>query len=434
MNFPEELLHFIWRFRLYQTSALYTTDGEKVEVLHPGTLNFNSGPDFIAAKLQIADTFWVGNIEIHLRSSDWILHQHQFDEAYDSVILHVVYANDKDISRSNGSSIPVLELQNKFDEGYVQNYHDLIRSSHNFPCEKQIHLIDPLIIYALLDRLGIERLVKKSTEILLTLKTLKGNWNETFYRLIAKSLGMKQNSTPMELLTSSLPHTILDRHQDNSVQIEALLFGQAGFLNQSFNHSYPIALKKEYQFLKHKYKLTPISISLWKFMRMRPQNFPTLRLAQLSALLSRSSKLFSSLIAATEFSSLKAYFTQLTVHPFWNNHFHFNKTATNVNPQLGDATIHHIIVNTISPILFAYGQYINQERYKERATTILEWLSPETNSIVKRYENAGVRISSALHSQGLIRLKKECCDKKQCLICPIGLKLLRAKEPISSHH
>jgi hypothetical protein len=425
MNFPEEFLHFIWQFKLYGNQKLYTTTNEIIEVIQQGMHNKNAGPDFNNAKLKVADAIWVGNIEIHIRSSDWLLHQHQFDNAYENVILHVVYEDDVPIYRKDGTLLPVLIIKDLYPPHLLDSYQYLINSVNLFPCEKQIHEVDKFIINGFLSRVLIERLVQKSMEVEEKLSLLKGDWDETFYHFLAKSFGFKVNAIPMEILAQSLPKQLLSKHLNNPLQIEALIFGQAGFLNQKFTHEYPKQLKREYLFLKKKYSLKPIDISLWKFMRMRPQNFPTLRLAQFAALIYASNHLFSKILNIKNVQELSQLFADLPVNPFWKTHYHFNKEAQNVVQQLGKSSIDHILINTLSVFLFAYGKTLDQYQFVKRAITLLEILPPENNSITKQYLNVGVEVNNAFNSQALLQLKKMYCNEKKCLNCTIGIKILK---------
>lgn len=430
MKFPEEFLHFIWQFRLYGSQKLYSTTGEVIEVIRTGTWNKNAGPDFLHAKLIIDKTIWIGNVEIHINSSDWLAHQHQYDAAYDNVILHVVYANNELIYRADGTLIPVLVLKDRFPEKLLVHYEQLILSTNHFPCEKQIGEVESFYINSFLTRVGIERFAQKSEEVYHKLHELKGDWDETFYHFMAKNFGLHLNAIPMEMLSRSLPQQILAKHKDNPLQIEALLFGQAGFLEQKFTDHYPQQLKNEYQFLRKKYKLKPIAISVWKFMRMRPQNFPTLRLAQFAALIVNSNHLFSKILIIKDSKALVQLFDVLPVNSYWQTHYHFNKKADNVGTQLGKSTIHNILTNTISLFLFAYGKYIDQYLLIDRAIALLEHLPPERNAIIKQYLDAGVKIESSFQSQATLQLKKIYCNEKKCLSCGIGIKILN-KEKIN---
>lgn len=425
MSFPEDFLHFIWQYRLYGTQQLYSTGGEEIKVLQQGHLNQHAGPDFSNAKLIIGDTTWAGNVEIHIKASDWLLHHHQTDSAYENVILHVVYEDDEQICRKDGTPIPTLLLKGLFDPNLLTKYEGLITSVNNFPCERQIGEVDEFIINNFLSRVLVERLANKSTEVYEKLKELKGDWDETFYHFIARNFGFKVNAIPMEMLAQSLPQALFAKHKDNPLQIEALLFGQAGFLNQSFEDKYPQELKREYQFLQQKYKLKPIDISLWKFMRMRPQNFPTLRLAQFAALIVKSNHLFSKILALKDYKNSSQIFEQLPVNPFWEKHYHFNKTAESVGTQLGKSSIDNILINTLSLFFFAYGKAMDLHNYETRALYLVENLPAESNAIIKQFTAAGVKVESAFNSQALLQLKKNYCTGKKCLNCAIGIKILK---------
>ncbi|RZK58174.1 MAG: DUF2851 family protein, partial [Pedobacter sp.] len=407
MNFPEEFLHFIWQFRLYGARTLRTTTGETIEVLQQGTLNKDAGPDFSKAKLIIGDTTWVGNVEIHIKSSDWLLHHHQVDNAYENVILHVVYEDDELIYRKDGTILPVLILKGLFPPYLLANYEQLINSTNSFPCERQINAVDEFLINGFLSRVLVERLEQKSTEVYDKLSALKGDWDEAFYHFMARNFGFKVNVVPMEMLAQSLPQQLFAKHKDNPLQIEAMIFGQAGFLNQKFEDEYPNQLKREYLFLQKKYNLKPIDISLWKFMRMRPQNFPTLRLAQFAALIVNSNHIFSKILVMRDYRNSQVLFENLPVNPFWENHYHFNKVAENVSLQLGKSSIQNILINTLSLFLFAYGKALDQHNYVTRSFYLLENIPSENNAVVKQYEDSGVIVKNAFTSQALLQLKKK---------------------------
>jgi hypothetical protein len=425
MRIAEDFLHFIWQFRLYSSTGLTTTDEQPIQVLHPGIPNTHAGPDFSQAKIRLSETIWVGQVEIHVKASEWMLHGHQHDEAYENVILHVVYENDKPVSRKTGTEVPVLVLKGLFDEGLYVNYNNLINSFHNFPCEKQIAGVEPMYIHNFLSRLAIERFEHKAIEVNRLLQLHKGDWNETFYICLARNFGFKVNALPFELLAGSLKQQILGKHKDQPGQIEALLFGQAGFLSGDFEDDYPLALKNEYSFLQKKYNLQPIAVSLWKFLRMRPQNFPTIRLAQLATLTLKSSHLFSLVLEITDPSTLVHLFSALPVHTYWKTHYHFHKETANVNLQLGKGSINNLIINTVCLFLFVYGKTISDQRYIDRAIYFLEQIPAEKNSIISLYEASGVKIDNAYLSQALLQLNKSYCTEKKCLNCTIGIKILK---------
>lgn len=425
MGFPEEFLHFVWQFRLYDAQQLQTVDGRALRILNCGFPNKHAGPDFTNAKIIIDETTWVGQVEVHLKTSDWNAHQHQTDNAYDNVVLHIVWEHDTEIIAKHGTALPTLILKGKVREELFENYENLVNSISAFPCEKQLKDIDSFVINSFLSRTLVERLTQKSEEIFERLEQLNGNWDETFYHFMAKNFGFKVNALPMQVLAQSLPQTLFAKHKDQPLQIEALIFGQAGYLQQSFEDNYPNQLKTEYSFLKKKYGLSVIDISLWKFLRMRPQNFPTLRLAQFAALIEKSSHLFSKMLEIKNVKDLQFLFEDLPVHPFWQSHYHFNKETEKVNTQLGKSSIDNILINTVSLFLFAYGKYTGQANYQTRAFYLLESVAAEKNVIIAQYLEAGAIVENAYQTQGLLQLRKSYCNEKKCLSCGIGLKILK---------
>ncbi|WP_316794184.1 DUF2851 family protein [Pedobacter frigoris] len=425
MNFTEDFLHFIWQFRLFKTHELYCAGGEKLEILSPGILNKDAGPDFSHARLKIDHTLWAGNVELHIKSSDWVLHNHEENGAFESVILHVVYHHDQQIYRKNGSLIPVLVLKDLFSDQLLDTYHGLVNNRNAFPCEKQIGGVDQVVIEHVLSRAIAERLEYKSAEVLMRLGALKGSWDETFYYFMARNFGFKVNAVPFEMLASSLPQRIFAKHKNNPLQIEAMIFGQAGFLNADLQDEYSKRLFLEYTFLRKKYGFEPIDVSLWKFLRMRPQNFPTVRLAQFAALIISSSHLFSKILELKSLKEIYRLFEDLPVNQYWERHYHFRKTTKQVILQPGPASVQNIVINTICLFLFTYGKYTDQVHFMERAFIFLEELPAERNMITDQYVNSGVRPDSALMSQALLQLNKYHCNQKKCLNCGIGIKILK---------
>ena len=424
MQFKEDFLHFIWKFRLFNSPSLQCHPHGKLQIVNPGLLNRNAGPDFMEAKLRIDETLWAGHVEIHLKSSDWLLHRHQHDAAYDNIILHVVYENDQPIYRKNGCEIPVLVLKGMFDEALWHNYHALITNANNFPCEKHLQGVNSIIVDGFLNRQLVERLEVKTLAILQQLDYYKGDWERTFYNFLARSFGFKVNAGPFELLASSLDLLILKKYQQSPLQFEALLFGQAGFLNRHFDEPYPESLRKEYAYLKSKHRLEPIAVSLWKFLRMRPQNFPTIRIAQYSALLLQHPNLFTKLLETSDFTAYYTLFQNLPIHPYWEDHYHFNKVTSKVSTQIGKSSVENILINTICLFLYVYGKYTDQEKYVDKALDLLNFLPAEKNSITEKYKFAGVNVDSAFSSQAVLQLNKNYCSQKKCLNCNIGIKIL----------
>lgn len=396
-----------------------------MEILNPGLLNKHAGPDFSQAKLILDGTTWVGNVEIHIKSSDWLLHRHQHDGAFESVILHVVYHHDKPVYRRDGSAIPVLVLKGLFDEQLLANYTTMITSSSKFPCQSQIGTVPGIIVSGFLSRVLAERFEQKSTEVFEKLEALKGDWDETFYHFVARNFGFKVNADGFELLVGSVSRQVFAKHKDDPEQIAALVFGQAGFLSQDFADGYPERLKKEYHFLRKKYQLDPIDRSVWKFLRMRPQNFPTVRLAQFSALIFSSSHLFSKILEIKSLKALYELFESLPVDNYWQTHYHFNKVTKKVNLQLGSASVQGIIINTVCLFLFSYGRYTDQQEIIDRALDFLEEIPAENNSVIYHYIGSGIKPDNSFMSQALLQLNKYYCSQKKCLNCGIGIHILK---------
>ncbi|MVN22008.1 DUF2851 family protein [Mucilaginibacter arboris] len=426
MIFAEDLLHYIWKFRLYNNSDLCTADGFSLKVLSPGIHHHHAGPDFQNAKIQIGETLWVGNVEIHIRSSDWIRHEHHQDNSYNNVILHVVYKNDFEVINNYGLAIPVLVLEERIADGLLQRYQNLMFAGHaSFPCEKIINRVDVLTKQTWLDRMLIQRLEEKSAQVLKTVALLRGNWEEAFYQLLAANFGFKVNALPFELLAKSLPLPILAKHTFNLMQTEALLFGQAGFLEEDLDDLYFLTLQKEYRFLKQKYNLQPIEKHLWKFLRLRPLNFPTIRIAQFAALMHRSNRFLAEIIKAGEVEKINASFTGINPSAYWLDHYLFGKTAKPIVKKLGQTSVENILINTVTIFLFAYGKENKADIYISKAIKILENLPCENNFIISSFISAGIKVGSAGSSQAVIELKNNYCDQKRCLECGIGNKLLK---------
>lgn len=420
----EEFLHYIWKFKLFKSNELFTNSGERIEIVKAGEHNTDSGPDFFNANIKIGDTLWAGNVEVHINSSDWIKHQHDSDKAYDNIILHVVGNDDKPIYRKNKTLLPTLELTTQFDEKLYKNYLQFKSSKDWIPCEKQLKNTDSFIINSYLDRLLLERLERKANLISQSLKLNKNNWEETFYQHLAKNFGFKINAEPFELLAKSLPAAYLAKHKNNLLQLEAMLFGQAGMLDKQLADEYFIRLQNEYQFLKQKFKLTPIDNHLWKFLRLRPSNFPTVRISQFANLIGQSSHLFSKIIETTDIKNLKEYLN-VEATTFWETHYVFDKTSVKRKKKLGDAAIDTVIINTIVPFLFVYGKQKGEEKYVERSLFFLEKIKGEKNAIVEKWESLGMPVESAYSTQALLQLKNEYCHFKKCLNCVIGNYLIK---------
>lgn len=418
----EDFLHFIWKFQLFNVPKLITISGDNITVIHPGFHNTNAGPDFFNAKIKIGQTIWAGNIEIHVKSSDFIKHQHYTDKSYQNLILHVVYEHDKNDIESN---FPVLEIRNYFYYQLAEIYNQFLQSNTWIPCENNLKNILELNYASWIQRLAIERIERKSKETKHLLQQFNNDWEQVFFIQLAKSFGFKVNTTAFELWAKSLPFHLLLKHRNNSLQVEALIFGQAGFLEDDILHdAYYNSLKAEYYFLRSKYSLKPIDKHLWKFLRLRPRNFPTIRLAQLSEIIKKQHHLFSAFIEADNLSSVLKLL-KVNVSEYWENHFEFGKLSNNLKKPLGKSSAEILIVNTIVPILFAYANYSDRETLKDKAIEILEKIEPEKNTIIDNWIDLGIKPQSALDSQGLLELKNEYCSQKKCLNCSIGNAILK---------
>ncbi|MFV0375832.1 MAG: DUF2851 family protein [Mangrovibacterium sp.] len=418
----EFFLQFLWKYRLFNPDKLITSSGFKVKVLSPGFLNTDAGPDFFNARIQIGDTTWAGNVELHLRSSDWVKHKHHEDGAYNNVILHVVKEDDEPITNSKGEPVECLVLD--YPSGLEKNYASLLKSTAWIPCAKSIHRVNPATLQLWYHALMVERLEMKTGEITAKLEQNKNDWNETFYQFLARNFGFKTNSVPFELLAKALPIGILSKHKNNLFQLEALLFGTAGLLNEELlGDDYFLGLRSEFFFLCQKYKLKPVEGHLWKFLRLRPVNFPTVRIAQFAQLIHQSSALFSHLVELDKLSELKKLF-QLEPSGYWLTHYRFNKESKKQAKHLGDLSFNSLVINTLVPFLFVYGEYHKKQALKDLALAYMEQLPAEQNAIVRAWAQLGISACSAFDSQALIQLKNRYCDTRQCLNCPVGTKLI----------
>jgi hypothetical protein len=426
MFFTEDFLHYVWKFRLFDRKDLLTDDGETLEILSVGMHNTDSGPDFHNARIRIGGTEWAGNVEVHLSASDWQKHGHTTDNAYENVILHVVYRNDEPLMLSSGRKVPTLQLKDRVPDELFDRYRQMVFGNQRIiPCEGSIAGIDGLIMHNWLTRVLVERLEKRSTAVTDALALNRGDWEETFYQFLAANFGFKTNALPFELLAKSLPQIILAKHKNNAMQIEALIFGQAGFLNGELKDDYPVKLQKEYDFLRKKYKLKPIETHLWKFMRLRPPNFPTIRLAQFAALIVQSNHLLSKILEIKEVSSLRALFADIKVNEYWNNHYKFDIESKPLAKNLGSSSIDILLINTLALFLFSYGKQHQQQYFISRSLKLLENLPAEQNNITEDFIILGLKINNAFESQALLELKNNYCNYKKCLQCGVGNKILK---------
>jgi len=421
----EKLLHFIWKFRLFDTKDLFTTNGETIDLVQTGVHNIHAGPDFQNAKIRIGKTLWAGNVEIHINSGDWFLHKHERDAAYNNVILHVVYeAKDRMALRSNGEEIPTLELKNRIHPSVLYRYEELEKRKSWIPCAKFFHEADEFSVSNFLERLLIERLEAKVEQIKELLNESGNDWEQVMFQMIAGYLGAGINKEPFQLLAKNLRVNVWAKHIHEPLQIEAMVFGTAGMLDEDFDDEYPKQLRKEFLYLKRLHQLQPLEKKVWKFLRLRPSNFPTVRLAQLSALMCFDSKMFSRILEAKNVKAIHRLF-DVDVSEYWQNHYRFDKPTKKVNSHLGTSMKNTLLINAVAPVLFAYGKYKDKEEYCDRAFALLQNCEAESNSIISGWKKLNQIPSSASESQALLQLKNEYCDKFRCVDCAIGSKILK---------
>ncbi|MBK7214257.1 MAG: DUF2851 family protein [Bacteroidales bacterium] len=418
----EEFLHCVWRFKLY-TPKLKLIDGESVSVLNTGEYHQNSGPDFFNARVRIGNTVWAGNVEIHVNSSDWFRHHHHLDRAYDNLILHVVYRHDKEILDSNLKPLPTLELRDQLIDQAWNKYQSMMASKLWIPCERMISQMETVHMNSWVDRLMVERLERKSEQVKMALAASGNDWNTAFYRLTAVNMGFKLNKEPFERLAASISYPNLLRHSDNLFQIEAMLFGQAGMLAGEFEDEYPKALKKEYSFLSKKFSLSSMDAKTWKFLRLHPGNFPTLRIAQFASFIHHSQGMIYKMISGD--INMETLFSGIEVSDYWKTHYRFDKQTGKAGGKLGTEASHLLCINLVVPYLFTLGKETGRPQIADKALMILFELKGETNSVIRKWAEMGMETSTAMQTQALLELKARYCERKKCLSCGIGIRLLK---------
>ncbi|WP_300600406.1 DUF2851 family protein [Niabella sp.] len=418
----EQLLQYIWQFQYFNARSLTTTDGTPVQVLNVGLLNRNQGPDFEHARIRIGTTLWAGSVELHLKTSDWNRHLHQHDRNYRKVILHVVYEDDE----AGNGALPVVELKTLVSRSLLNRYETLLHAQSFIPCEKLIATVPDIILNVWKSRLVAERLIRKGAVIEDYLKANHQHWEESFWWLLAKNFGLPVNADAFEAIAKSLPVTLLAKHKQRIQQLEALLLGQAGLLNDHFEDPYPVMLQREYRFLRKKYNLLPVAHPV-HFLRMRPGSFPTVRLAQLAAVIAASAHLFSKIIREDVLDTVREWF-KVDANDFWHYHYILTEASPMKIKSIGASMIDNIVINTIAPLLFAYGNVYGRNHLKEKAIRWLEETRPEKNKITRGFECLGLVSQSAMDSQAFIELKTRYCDARKCLYCAAGNCLLKREK------
>lgn len=417
----EQLLHYVWKHKLFPLKPLQTIDGLEVEVIDPGLWNTNAGPDFFNAKIKIGGVLWVGNIEIHLKASDWKLHHHDTNSDYDNVILHIASDIDYEPCRPNGEKIPQMELH--YPTYLVDSYNELIRTAHYPACYKLIPSLSKLLMHSWLNTLQIERFEEKTERITKLMEKYNNNWEDVFFITLARNFGFGTNSDAFELWAQTIPLRAVDKHRDSLFQIEAIFFGQSGLLDAAYDE-YTDRLLKEYVYLKHKFGFTSSDNCRWKLLRMRPGNFPHVRIAQLAKLYHTSQGLLSRILEAETIEQLRPML-ETDTSEYWITHYCFGEVSTPVKKRLSTSTINLLIINTVIPFLYAYGKHRGINRLTARASEMLETLKPENNFITRMWKECGLEAAHAGDSQALIQLKKNYCDPKKCLYCRIGFEYLK---------
>ena len=418
----EQLLHYVWKHKLFPLKPLLTAEGESIEIIDPGQANYNAGPDFFNAKIKIGGVVWVGNIEIHQQSSEWERHGHHLDSNYDSVILHVASEIDASVRRSDGETIPQLELH---CPGYLSdNYRQLIEADRYPACYRLIPALPKLLLHSWLSRLQTERFEQKTDKIMQLLGRHRKDWEHVFFIILARNFGFGTNSDAFEFWAETIPLQAVNKHRDSLFQIEAFFFGQAGLLQEVPADEYTDRLMKEYTYLSHKFGLRPSANSRWKLLRMRPDNFPHVRIAQLASFYYRSQGLLSALMEAQSLKSLRDML-RCGTSEYWLTHYVFGEASPPHPKTLSNQTIDLLVINTVIPFLYAYGKYKTDNILIQRANGLLEEMRPENNFIVRIWKECGLEATHAGDSQALIQLKKNYCDIKKCLYCRIGYEYLK---------
>ena len=430
----EKLLYYVWKYKLFPLRKLQTTDGQTLEVIDPGILNRDAGPDFFNAKIKLDDTLWVGNVEIHRRSADWYAHGHHEDAHYNNVVLHVAEKVDRTVETQDGKTLPQLELE---IPGYMrENYEELCRTTDYPRCHRVIPQIDPFTAHSWLNALLYERLEQRAGQVAERVRQLQGDWERAYFITLSRNFGFGINGDAFEEWARHIPLQAVAHHRDDLFQIEAVFLGQAGLLDldtvpkkyrdEAIDDGYYPRLKREYDYLAHKFGLAPMDPAAWKFLRLRPQNFPHVRIAQLAQLYYAQTAGFSRLLEAT---TLEALHTMLSTHAtdYWQSHYTFGCPSHKNAKQLTAGSMNLIVINTVVPLLYAYGQTHGLDAFCQRALQLLEPIKAENNYITRQWSECGIKVDSAADSQALIQLKKEYCDRRYCLHCRFGYEFMKQK-------
>ena len=420
----EDFLHYVWQHRHYDFLHAKTTRGQPVVVVFPGYHNHDAGPDFLQAVVKIDGVQWVGSVEIHSRSSDWLRHKHQYDDKYKSVILHVVYEHDMEILLSDKEVVPTMELRDKIPKEMYERYEGLVSRQDRLLCRWCLSDMDLLVIQNQLSKVLVERMMSRQSRYHTMLDSCQKDWKELVYRVLAIGFGCKKNATAFELLAQSLPYRIVRAHHSSQLQLYALLFGQSGMLNEADGDEYVEKLRYEYNYLRYKYGISPIGAHQWNWLRLRPQNFPSLRLAQFAQLLYESGDLSMTPVLHASYPQLLQW---LTVAPdeYWVRHYQLGKPTSEHASGLGHSTADLLIINTVVPLRFCYARFFGDDEMQEDALTLLEQIGYEDNKVTRNFAGSGFPCMSAYDSQAQLELMERYCEQKRCLDCSVGEKIVR---------
>ncbi len=424
LKFNEDFLQFLWQYRILKPLPFITVSGKEISIIKTGELNKDSGPDFFNAQIKVENVTLAGNIEIHIKTSDWLKHKHQQDKNYDNIILHVVYEHDIQLPQNTNNNVEVLELKDLISDNTLEAFRQLNASKTTIACHNQLATVNDLKFFGWLQRMTIERLEAKVNLIENYFKAVNGDYTQTFYFLLLRNFGFKVNSLPFELLAKHLPITILLKHSDNLLQLEALLLGSAGLLDKQFEDKYVLQLQNEFDYLKNKYKLIPLNKEVFKFSKLRPANFPTIRLAQFAKLINANPALFMAPYNFSNYDDITLAF-KINLEGYWKNHYNMDGKVTSKDLALGLTSVENLIINTFAPFYFFYSKRSGKEEMTELAIELLNKCDFEQNAKTKLFAEKKTSLKTAAESQATINLYDNYCSKKACLNCGIAAALLK---------
>lgn len=429
----EDFLHYLWQYQEFDKTRLLTSSKETVQLISVGLHNADAGPDFLNARVQLDGMLWSGAVEIHIRSSDWYRHKHEQDQAYNNVVLHVVWEDDVEVKRSDGTLVPAIALKERVLPALLSRYQQFFQAGYQerqgLLCKHQLPVQDPLTVLSVMENALVQRIERKSGEILQLLDSNRGDWNETIYQSLAKGFGFKLNAEPFLALAKALPLSGIGRLGNKPESWEAAYFGQAGFLDQPMREHYPKRLQEEYQYIAKKYHLQnqKMQAAQWKFSRLRPANFPTIRIVQLLGFMYRHASHMQTLIKEREVDNLLEKF-RIKSSAYWQDHNHFERPCAQQYQRLGKDSIYNLIINVVIPLKFAYARFFHDENLAEKTFLLLQEIPAEKNKIIRQLKPLGFPVKSAFDSQAIIELYNNHCSLHKCLQCKIGLSVLKKSQ------